>query len=112
MSKLAGERVKVVLSADGGDELFRGYNIYANMIGNVQRREAIPLPCAAWSATGMRCFQSTAVDETARGELVLPDSWRGRQRPTFRLRRMRDWLGSRDKRTDVSDGARQQLVGR
>ena len=95
VSKLAGERVKVVLSADGGDELFGGYNIYANMIGNMQRRDAIPRPLRQMVGKGMELLPLDSLDERLALSSLLPDSWRGRQRPTFRLRRMRDWLGSR-----------------
>ncbi len=95
VSKLAGERVKVVLSADGGDELFSGYNIYANMIGNVQRRAAVPLPVRRMVGNGMRALPLDSVDEWVASSSLLPESWRSRQRPTLRLRRIRDWLGSR-----------------
>jgi asparagine synthase (glutamine-hydrolysing) len=94
VSKLAGERVKVVLSADGGDELFAGYNIYANMLGTMQRRDAIPLSVRRMVGTGMSMLPLDAMDARLATSPYLPDGWRGRQRPTFRLRRMRDWLGS------------------
>lgn len=42
VSKMAGEEVKVVLSADGGDELFSGYNGYTGVLNHLDKRAQIP----------------------------------------------------------------------
>ena len=42
VSQVASESVKVVLSADGGDELFSGYNGYTGMFARRRRLAAIP----------------------------------------------------------------------
>jgi asparagine synthase (glutamine-hydrolysing) len=54
VSRLAAERVKVVLSADGGDELFSGYASYATALERQARLEAMPVTLrrAAGGVTG------------------------------------------------------------
>jgi asparagine synthase (glutamine-hydrolysing) len=94
VSKVAAERVKVVLSADGGDELFSGYNLYTSMLRNAERRDSLPAPLRAAVGAGLSLMPLEAMDNWLASRRGLPRSWRGRRRPTYRLCRIRDWVGA------------------
>ena len=94
VSKVASEKVKVVLSADGGDELFSGYNIYTNMLSNAERRASLPGAMRAVLGAGLGMLPLDQLDSWLSTRSSLPPSWRGRRRPTYRLCRTRDWIGS------------------
>lgn len=102
VSKLAGQTVKVVLSADGGDELFSGYGIYSNMLRTLDRRDRIPTPVRAVTDAVLRSLPLDQLDSWVASNVMMPRRLHPRRRPTWRLCRIRDWL----------DGSRGQMYER
>jgi len=88
VSRIASEQVKVVLSADGGDELFSGYRSYASTLELLRKRERIPSPLRAAGAALLGLIPVDSLNSPLRLSL-LPE-------------RLRDWtrsnLGQRAKR--------------
>jgi asparagine synthase (glutamine-hydrolysing) len=53
VSQLAGQSVKVVLSADGGDELMSGYAAYTGAMGRLRKINRLPPPMRGLLAHGL-----------------------------------------------------------
>lgn len=59
VSRLAREKVTVALSADGGDELFAGYNRYFSFRNRIEQLEKIPVglhSIAGWTTNALSSF--------------------------------------------------------
>lgn len=93
VSRIAGEEVKVVLSADGGDELFSGYNVYGDVLSHIARRERLPKPLRAVLASVLPRLPLETLDRLA-NDLPLPNRLRQEIRETVTRRacRIRDYL--------------------
>jgi asparagine synthase (glutamine-hydrolysing) len=84
VSRVASEQVKVVLSADGGDELFSGYTVYSDALTRVARRARIPRPLRSAIVTGGNLVHPDKLDEWVS---LSPLSMRLRRAVSARLTR-------------------------
>jgi asparagine synthase (glutamine-hydrolysing) len=95
VSQVAAERVKVVLSADGGDELFSGYSAYATTLERQARLHAMPVALRRATSGMTSALQVARLDDWLGG---LP--WLGetghkvRDVTASRLRRIDERLGA------------------
>lgn len=73
VARLARRHVKVVLSADGGDELFSGYSAYAGAAHRLAALGRVPKPVGTLLASTNRLAHQAGL---ARALAVLPGQWR------------------------------------
>jgi asparagine synthase (glutamine-hydrolysing) len=95
VSKVASEQVKVVLSADGGDELFSGYDSYAAAIRQWERADALPLELRRILASFLQKAQMGDVGDWLAEHKLLgrwTDGFRGDV--TTRLSKIGDRIGA------------------
>jgi len=96
VSQVAAESVKVVLSADGGDELFSGYNAYTRMIARRRKLAAVPEWLRAATAVALDALPLDPIDN-----VLATQSWpasfnhRVRHGLTVPLAKIRDRLQTR-----------------
>jgi asparagine synthase (glutamine-hydrolysing) len=96
VSQIASESVKVVLSADGGDELFSGYNGYTHMFAQRRKRAAIPEWLGAATVAALRALPVDQLDgQLAAQRWPAQLNHRLRRRVTMPCAKIRDRLQTR-----------------
>ena len=93
VARLAVASVKVALSADGGDELFSGYNVYTSVLNAMNRRDSVHPMVRQLVGGVLDAMPIETADRRLVSSSWIPRSLRGKRRLTWRLARMRDWLG-------------------
>ena len=93
VSKVAAEQVKVVLSADGGDELFSGYNVYDSILRQWKRRNSIPAPVRTAAKAVLKRMPLRALDSIID---ALPISGHAygyvKDKTSWKVQRILDWV--------------------
>jgi asparagine synthase (glutamine-hydrolysing) len=89
VSKLARQEVKVVLSADGGDELFSGYNVYTGVLNRLERVRRIPR-IARWISSAALSLATARPIQSLLSTLPIGEWNRGDK--AHQLRRIRSML--------------------
>jgi asparagine synthase (glutamine-hydrolysing) len=96
VSQVAAEQVKVVLSADGGDELFSGYNSYRTVLADWERVRSVPVQPRALVGSALSTLCMAQVDDW-----LAERTWAGRRQDllrkklTSRVARVGERLGAR-----------------
>lgn len=95
VAKIAAEKVKVVLSADGGDELFSGYNVYTDVLKHISTRARLPGRLRSGIVAMGDSLRPGQIDEWV-SLLPLPRHVRNlvREKLTWRATRMHDYLSA------------------
>ena len=87
VSKLASNEVKVVLSADGGDELFSGYTVYDTVLRRRQELQRIPANLRHLTSASLKSIPVEWLMSTSSSS-IMPVSARGRLKQ--RILRLRE----------------------
>jgi len=90
VSRLSSEQVKVVLSADGGDELFNGYSVYTSVLERVNALDRIPAGVRKFLSTGLVQISPSRLDARMPGIPVPVTAFNSIIRKMNRLKRMID----------------------
>ena len=103
VSRLASEHVKVVLSGEGGDEAFAGYDTYAMAAGRVRARAGTPAPLRALLAASGRAWPFARGQRMARFLMDIAHP------PLEQYGRMMEWISIDDKRRLIPEDRRREF---
>jgi asparagine synthase (glutamine-hydrolysing) len=100
VSRVAAEDVKVVLSADGGDELFAGYDTYTSVLSRLQKLRRIPS-----SLRGLTSAALSQVPWDRMDEHLAQVSWPSQLSQQVRSRTTLPAIAIRDRINPQADGS-------